>query len=604
MALGILALAVTAAVLLPAWKLRRPIRWVIRFLLGEPLGGKHHTDATFFQHPTKVLHPRGRVSWWHWRPGWHRGFARVTAVLLVAGILAGLFLEPAAVENSAAAVLAVAVGLVTWWFGRAVLRWKRATTWDRDHPWKSLGSALALPWMHHLWFRKPLRAALTSELSVPPSKVKVALDRSTVKIGLPPDFTGTDTERAAVERSVTTKLAIEAPEATYKLHGRKPYVVFVQADPPPGFVSWDDVAAIIRNLGPDDLLTGIGKRGKPVSVSLKLDSPHFGISMGTGGGKSTLAAFWLVQELMRGSIVLILDAKRFSHPWAFKDMDAEYGLLPNVAYCRTVTDLHNAMIWLGVELDRRNAVAERTIDARGTVHGDVGPRIWIVAEELNLAVPMLKQHWAQIRDKEDPKRSPALAGIGAVSFAGRAVRMHEVVIGQQLKAEVLGGGDVRENIGVRCMARYTANSWKMQAGDIPMPPSPSVPGRVQVLASAEVHEAQVPLVDFGLIRELAISGTVTTCPAGMPGRLDAPHVPVLGHYTDYEASDLPVVLGQPPALTLSQAVAEGVFGDRNLEAVRKIVQRAPEPLEVVGKDGSAHLFRQADLLALARRTEK
>ena len=38
-------------------------------------------------------------------------------------------------------------------------------------------------------------------------------------------------------------------------------------------------------------------------------------------------------------------------------MDAEYGQLPNVAYARRTEDLHDAMVWLGDELDRRNQVA-------------------------------------------------------------------------------------------------------------------------------------------------------------------------------------------------------------------------------------------------------
>ena len=102
------------------------------------------------------------------------------------------------------------------------------------------------------------------------------------------------------------------------------------------------------------------------------------------------------------------------------------------------------------------------MNAKGDILGDVGPPLWIIAEELNLATPRLKQYWASIRDKEDPKRSPALDGMAAVSFAGRAVKMHLIVIGQMLTAASLGGGDVRENIGVRMLARYTANSWKMQ----------------------------------------------------------------------------------------------------------------------------------------------
>ena len=87
--------------------------------------------------------------------------------------------------------------------------------------------------------------------------------------------------------------------------------------------------------------------------------------MGTGGGKSNTAAFWLVQELMRGACALILDAKWFSHPWTFKDMDAEYGQLPNVAYARTTEHLHNAMVWLGVELQRRTEVSRPAREREG-----------------------------------------------------------------------------------------------------------------------------------------------------------------------------------------------------------------------------------------------
>ena len=83
------------------------------------------------------------------------------------------------------------------------------------------------------------------------------------------------------------------------------------------------------------------------------------MAMGTGGGKSNAAAFWLVQELMRGASRSSSTPSGISHPWTFKDMDAEYGQLPNVAYARTTADLHNAMVWLGVELQRRTEVADR-----------------------------------------------------------------------------------------------------------------------------------------------------------------------------------------------------------------------------------------------------
>lgn len=80
---------IVSAALLCGKKTRRPL---LRYLSGAPLDGKIHTDATFFRHPTKVKHPRGRVvpHKWHWRPGWHRSAVRAGAPLLADVLAAGL----------------------------------------------------------------------------------------------------------------------------------------------------------------------------------------------------------------------------------------------------------------------------------------------------------------------------------------------------------------------------------------------------------------------------------------------------------------------------------------------------------------------------------
>src|SRR5215813_9145497 len=108
--------------------------------------------------------------------------------------------------------------------------------------------------------------------------------------------------------------------------------------------------------------------------------------------------------------------------------------------------------------------------------GSVDPRPGAVDEELNYASPELRNYWAEMREKDDPKKSPALTAMGALSFAGRAVDMHLKVIGQMLTADVTGSRDnsVKENIGVTAMARYGAPSWGTAIGkNVPMPPSPS-----------------------------------------------------------------------------------------------------------------------------------
>src|SRR5262249_46514933 len=82
-------------------------------------------------------------------------------------------------------------------------------------------------------------------------------------------------------------------------------------------------------------------------------------------------------------------------PWLLKDMDRNLSQLPNIAYAWTTEQLHDGGAWLSEELDRRGDVAFAGMDTRGRVHANVGPRQFTMAEELNLAVPRLKQYWGQ-----------------------------------------------------------------------------------------------------------------------------------------------------------------------------------------------------------------
>src|SRR5262249_60063134 len=73
----------------------------------------------------------------------------------------------------------------------------------------------------------------------------------------------------------------------------------------------------------------------------------------------------------------------------------------------------------------------------------VGPRLFTMAEELNLAVPRLRSHWQESRPPGAPSKSPAFTGLAETAFAGRQVRMHLVLIGQALK---IGRAACRERV--------------------------------------------------------------------------------------------------------------------------------------------------------------
>ena len=549
-----------------------------RLAFGLPLF-RRRGDAGFFRDGTRepgLLSPSAdpKTEWAYWK--------RAAVFWLVAGLALG------------------------WW------RWRAGTEWVLGIAAGTAAGALAVwaawtvrMWEHHREKEFPLHVALAPVLGIPLTTrprewLEIPVDYATnteaeVVIYPPGDFTGSDADRQAVTRTVTAKLPeIEAPDAQWNLGGREPHIIFTHSQPPPALVTWENVAEHVKGASASELVIGIGKRDQLITRSLKSDSPHLLISMGSGGGKSNLAAFLLVQALMRGWIALILDAKYMSHPWAYKDMDAEYGLLPNIGYVRRTDQLHAAMAWLGKEFEQRTQEADKVINAKGDFLGPIGSPLLIIAEEMNMASDRLKAYWADTREKGDPRKSPAFTGFNAVSCGGRGVGMHLVTIAQQGRSDVVGGGAARENMGLRFLARYTANSWKMLAGDLPMPPSPEVDGRIQCVAGASVAEVQVPLMDFEQVRELAMSGTVTSCPAGMPGTSADPS-PVLGTAPSSAAPDQGFVLG----LTLSEAIRDGVL-DMTIEAARKAVQRAGLEHVDVRRNG-AFVYALKDLHALRAR---
>ena len=561
-----------------------------RWLSGGELDGKMRTNASWFHPATKTLHPSGHAVFWHHWPRTRRAAVRAGTTLGVPFLAVAVLEAPRVMTALAAGLLTAVVIAATWLTGRRLAEF-------REHPWHKR------PWelvTHRRRYVRPLHGALTPVLGAPPARLRVSGDRSRVVLALPAAFTGAPKDKEEVTRAIAAKLALEAPDADWgSLHGRRPEVVFTRSQPPPETVTWDDIQRSVERARPEELITGIGKRSQVVKGSLKTDSPHLLVSMGTGAGKSNLTAFWLLQRLRRGAIALILDAKYFSHPWAFKDIDAEYGQLPNVAYARRDEDLHDAMVWLGEEVRRRTDVAERAINSEGDILADVGPELIVVAEELNLAADRLRQYWADIREKEDPKKSPAFTGFSAVAYAGRAIKMHIIAVGQMLTADVMGGGAVRENMGIRCLSRYTKNAWKMQAGDLAMPPSPTETGRVQCVMGSSVSEAQVPYVEK-CVRDLVLAGTVTPCPAGMPG-IVREHVLALvsgpGHDGLRTGPDLPKVPGHQDGMTLTEARSRGIL-QLSEAAARKAAQRPGFPAPVLrGGPGVASRWKPSELHA-------
>ena len=527
------------------WLIVRAWRW----FSGEAHHGKPVTDAGWFRKGERPLTRTGHATkWWH-LPRWQRAAHRT------GGTLAGFVVVVAFLADwqAAAGALAVAV-LASAAFGAWLARRRIRTREARRS------------------FLFPLHLAAHQVAGIPratraESWIKPELDGSGsirgVTLELPAGWPSDAKDEQKLAAIVGAKAAIESPKVTWRRDGPVPLLVLRHSPPPPDYVTMERLLPELKSLKWHELLLGVGKNEELVTASMATDSPHIAITAGTGGTKSNLGGWLLFQMLLRGAIGLALDAKRrLSYPWILKDENRRLVQLPNVAYAHTVAQLHVGMSWLSEELDRRGDVAFAGMDTRGQVHANVGPEFFGLAEELNLAVPRLRLYHQENRGPGGPTRSPAFTGLGETAFAGRQVRMHLILIGQMLTAEVTGSKDssVRSQCGIKLLTRYELALWKMMCGDVPMPSSPTQVGRFQAVTASGVREVQTPELDPVMARELVLAGDVGELPATIPLSLvtGIPEVARMASSpADVTGSGPLAVTAGPELMTLKEIVAKG-----------------------------------------------
>ncbi|MEU4367572.1 helicase HerA domain-containing protein [Micromonospora chersina] len=369
----------------------------------------------------------------------------------------------------------------------------------------------------------------------------------------------TKEQRALVSSIVGSKIPVSDLVESWHQVGPKVKATWTVRKRPPASVGHDQVAAQLPRLADWEFYIGQGAGDNPVILSLRDDSPHIAVSAGSGAGKSVLAQLVAVQVLARGGRVTILDRKG-SHRWALGQ--------PGVDYCTRPHQMHDALIRKAAIADERNTLALHEAD-----DWDPGERELVICEELNATIGQLANYWADVREKGDPKRSPAISALADLLFMGRSAKVNVLAIAQMLTARAIGGPEARENFGIRMLARYTANNWKMLVPEAAMPRSSRTLGRWQCVIGGQATEVQVAYLTTAQARALAKAGA-------------DPDKPL--------SRDVP---GDGDMMTLRDAIDAGVL-PWSYEAAKKRLQRrvgtVPTPK---GKRGTADLYAAADLAA-------
>jgi hypothetical protein len=584
-------------------------RLAARYVSGRPLDGRARTDSRFLVAGTRALTPTGYASRWAYRPGWQRAAYRlgVPAVLALTGTAE--LLAPVATEATLSGALVAGSAETVRRAVRGVRRWSHRRTYVQPLA-AVLGYQLGVPptTLPERWLYVPVdfRTPDYSRDPVPydadddaPATVRVrrtvgrtvravvrrrtrpdGLLSGQVRVMLPPVLPDSPDVQRAVLRTVAGKLGVSLGDVDSSWHmvGAEPYALFRRAPRPPKRVPYSTVRAAIDSARDSAPVLGLGARDKVLSVDFDSEAPHLGVSCGSGAGKSVLIRGLVAQFLARGVQVVILDGKRVSQSWC-KD-------LPGVTYCRTGAEMHAALLGLQAEVDRRNeAIDSVPAEQEDTV--DVGPRIVVVFEEQNVGMQMLTEHWAAIRGKDDPKRSPAISALDYVLCTGRQVKTHVVSVAQLFTVQASGGNPAaRENYGARILGRATRNAWLMLAPEAGPPyPRPSrIRGRMHLVLGGTPVEFQTVFLTVAEARALATSGAVTV-PAGW--RLTPEQAP--------ETVTAETVTG-PARFTLAEASRQE-WCHLDYAALRQRKRRAGESWPAGARRGPRETWTEGELRA-------
>lgn len=363
-------------------------------------------------------------------------------------------------------------------------------------------------------------------------------------------------QRQLVSAIITSKIPVSGLVESWDQVGPRVVARWTVRSRPPAQVGHERVVAELPKLAEWEFYIGDGVGGQAVTLSFRDDSPHIAVSAGTGAGKSVLAQLVAVQVLARGGRVVILDRKG-SHR-------ALLGL-PGVDYCTRPEQMHHALIRTDDLADERNTLALHEAE-----DWDPGERVLVIAEELNATIGQLVNWWAENRGKGDPKRSPAVSALANLLFMGRSAKVNVIAIAQMLTARAIGGPEARENFGIRCLARYTANNWKMLVPEAAMPRASRTLGRWQIVIGGQATEVQVAYLNKAQVRAI-ITPRVPDSPL---------------------TSDVP---GDRDMMTLRDAIDAGVL-PWSYDAAKKRLQRRVGTIPAArGKRGTADLYARADL---------
>ncbi|MFD0353648.1 FtsK/SpoIIIE domain-containing protein [Streptomyces sp. NPDC127110] len=276
-------------------------------------------------------------------------------------------------------------------------------------------------------------------------------------------------------------------------------VTFKHPPRPPAKVLFSEVQDIIESLRDSQVLLGLGSENQKIVLDFEDETPHVGLSVGTGGGKSSTLRNIIVQQIRKGAEkFIVIDPKLIS-------LDCLDGI-PEVEIYTEIQEQWAAIAEFALEMERRYQI--KKADKSATF-----PRWFLVMEEQNDFAEESYQTWMDVKEKKDPARPPVFSQLAKSLFKGRQANMNIISVYQRLTARAAGGTELRDQYGAKILARFSPQAWNSLVATTPRPKSSRHNGRAIVVIGGSERVCQLVFVDEDEAREYALNGRSPVAPA-------------------------------------------------------------------------------------------